>query len=124
MSIANMTPEQRAVALEKARIAKAEKSAEWRANAHLLQNSFADAGYWRKLASKFNVRMPGDTTPGAELRIVRRAMKRLEITPQEVRDSFGGDVKHLHAMNPTWPAYALIGLLLEMKQEKVGGGDD
>lgn len=115
--IANMTPEQRAAALDKARIVRAEKTATWKANAHLLKSDFSDSAYWHKLASKFKVRMPGAHVPGSEFKVVRKAARKLGIEPAEIRDAFGGDVKHIHAMNPKWPAFAIIGLLLEMAEE-------
>lgn len=118
MSIANMTAEQRQDALNKARIARARQSEEWKANAHLLKQDFADAGHWARLASKHQIRMPGANVPGSELRFIRRAARKLGIEPQEIRNAFGGDFKHIHTMNPTWPAFAIIGLLLEMAEEK------
>ena len=114
--IANMTPEQRAEALDKARIARAEKTAAWKASAHLLKSDFSDYAYWHKLASKFKVRMPGPHVPGSEFKAIRKAARKLGIEPAQIRDTFGGDVKHIHAMNPTWPAFAIIGLLLEMAE--------
>lgn len=114
--IANMTPEQRAEALDKARIARAEKTAAWKASAHLLKSDFSDSAYWHKLASKFKVRMPGAHVPGSEFKAIRKAARKLGIEPAQIRDTFGGDVKHIHAMNPTWPAFAIIGLLLEMAE--------
>jgi hypothetical protein len=114
--IANMTPEQRAEALDKARIARSEKTAAWKASSHLLKSDFSDSAYWHKLASKFKVRMPGTHVPGSEFKAVRKAARKLGIEPAQIRDAFGGDVKHIHAMNPTWPAFAIIGLLLEMAE--------
>ncbi|MGL4754798.1 MAG: hypothetical protein ACRCXB_20705 [Aeromonadaceae bacterium] len=125
--IASMTPEQRAAALEKARIARAEKTAAWKASAHLLKSDFSDSAYWHKLASKYGVRMPGVHVPGTEFKAIRKAARKLGIDPSEIRDTFGGDVKHIHAMNPTWPAFAIIGMLLEMADGKaleVGGNGE
>lgn len=116
-NISNMTPEQRQAALEKARIARAEQTERWKAGAHLLKSDFADSGHWHRLASKHKVRMPGAHVPGNEFRFIRKAARKLGIEPQAIRDAFGGDVKHIHAMNPTWPAFAIIGLLLEMAEE-------
>lgn len=116
--ITNMTAEQRAEALDKARIARAEKTAELKANAHLLKSDFADSAYWHKLASKFKVRMPGAHVPGSEFKTIRKAARKLGISPSEIREIFGGDVKHIHAENRTWPAFAIIGLLLEIAEER------
>lgn len=125
--IASMTQEQRVEVLEKARIARAEKTAAWKAAAHLLKSEFSDSAYWHKLASRFKVRMPGAHVPGSEFKAIRKAARKLGIEPAQIRDAFGGDVKHIHAMNPTWPAFAVIGLLLEMAEGKaleVGGNGE
>lgn len=116
-SIANMTTEQRAEVLAKAQEARAEKTRIWKENASKLRKSFADSNHWRKLASKYGVRMPAEYVPSDEFKPIRKAMRKLGIDPQQVRDAFGGDVKFIHAMNPTWPAYAVIGLLLEIRDE-------
>lgn len=119
--IANITPEQRAEALEKARIARAEKTAAWKESAHLLKADFSDSAYWYKLASKFKVRMPGAHVPESEFKAIRKAARKLGIEPSAIRDAFGGDVKHIHATNPAWPAFAIIGLLLEMAEAVENG---
>lgn len=125
--IANMTPEQLAAALDKARIARSEKTSAWKASAHLLKSDFSYSAYLHKLASKYGVRMPGAHVPGTEFKAIRKAARKLGIDPSEIRDTFGGDVKHIHAMNPTWPAFAIIGMLLEMADGKaleVGGNGE
>lgn len=71
----NITDAERAELLEKARVAREEKKAKFLANAHTLKRDFSDKNHWRKLASKFGVRMPADYVPGTELKLVRRAMK-------------------------------------------------
>lgn len=116
--IASMTPEQRAEVLAKAQAARAEQTARWKASAHLLKSDFSDSAHWHRLASRYGVRMPGPHVPGGEFRFIRKAARKLGILPQQIRDAFGGDVKHIHAMNPTWPAFAIIGLLLEMAAER------
>lgn len=113
-----LTPEQRQEMLEKARIAREEYRERMLLQAHLLKNDFKDKPYWRKLASKHGVRMPPDYIPGSEARYLRRAMKRSGVSPDTVREAFGGDVKFLARTNPTWPAYALIGLILELADEQ------
>lgn len=114
--LADLTEAQRAELLEKARAARDERKALFQSQAHLLKNDFADKPYWRRLCSKHGVRMPADYVPGTELRLVRKAMKKAGVTPDQVRDAFGGDVKKLQRENPAWPAFALIGLILELAQ--------
>lgn len=116
-SIANMTPEQRKEALALAAHAKAEKTRIWKENAWKLRQTFADAPHWRKLASRFGVRMPSEWVPGDEYRPIRKAIRKLGISPEQVRDTFGGDVKFIHGKNPTWPAWAIIGLMLEIAEQ-------
>lgn len=114
--LSDITEAQRAELLEKARIAREERKALFQSQAHLLKQDFADKNHWKRLASQYGVRMPADYVPGTELRLVRKAMKKAGVTPDQVRDTFGGDVKKLQRENPSWPAFALIGLILELAQ--------
>lgn len=116
-NLPELTEAQRAELLEKARAAYDERRALFQSQAHLLKNDFMDKPYWRRLCSKHGVRMPADYVPGTELRLVRKAMRKAGVTPDQVREAFGGDVKALQRDNPTWPAYALIGLILEIAEE-------
>jgi hypothetical protein len=63
--------------------------------------------------------MPSAYVPGSELRLLRRAAKRAGISGADMRDAFGGGVAHLHELNPHWPAFALIGLILEIWLKKL-----
>lgn len=114
--ISDLTDEQRVVFLEQARKAQEERRALFISQAHLLKQDFLDKPHWRRLASKHGVRMPADYVPGTELRLVRKAMRKAGVTPDAVREAFGGDVKKLQRENPTWPAFALIGLILELAE--------
>ncbi|EPS4832781.1 hypothetical protein ACVFDQ_002758 [Enterobacter hormaechei] len=57
--------------------------------------------------------MPAKYVPGSELPRLRKAAKRLGLTNDNLREHFGGGLSHLHQCNPDWPAFALIGLLIE-----------
>lgn len=103
--------------LRMAKIAYALKIEGWKENAHNLKQDFADKAYWRKLASKFQVRFPSDFVPGTEFKAARKAMRKCGVTPDQIRDSFGGDVRHIHTCNPNWPLFAIIGLILEIAEE-------
>lgn len=116
--IANMTDSQRREALELARAARKQKTEQWKANAHLLQQKFADAAYWQKLASKFGVRVPSAYVPGYEMKPIRKAMRKLNITPAVFAEVFGGNIKSFQSNNPRWPAFAIIGLLLEIAEQR------
>jgi hypothetical protein len=65
--------------------------------------------------------MPGAHVPESEFKAIRKAARKLGIEPSAIRDAFGGDVKHIHATNPAWPAFAIIGLLLEMAEAVENG---
>lgn len=115
--LTDITEAQRAELLEKARIAREERKALFQSQAHLLKNDFMDKPHWRRLCSKYGVRMPADYVPGTELRLVRKAMRKAGVSPEKVREAFG-DLKALQRDNPDWPAYALIGLVLELVEEQ------
>lgn len=113
----NMSPEERAEMLCRAREAREEKKAAFIANSHNLKSDFADKNHWRKLASKFGVRMPADYVPGTEVKLARRAMKRCSVTPDDVKQSLGMDIKAFAEQNSTWPAFAIVGIVLEIGDE-------
>ena len=113
----NMTKEQRAESLAKAQAARTERRAEMIANQHLLKQDFADRPHWQRLASAFGVRMPSDYVPGTESKAVRKAMRKCGVTPAQVREAFGCDVGTFARHNPAWPAFAIVGLILEIANE-------
>lgn len=100
--------------LEAARIAREAKKAKFLALAHLLIPSFQDAGHWARLASKYSIRMPSKYLPCSELKYARRAVRKLGIDYPAVFDE---PLKLFPQLNPTWPAYAHIGLILEAADE-------
>lgn len=95
-----------------ARLAKVQA---WKDNADL-KRDFSDAGYWRKLAAYYGVRLPPWYVPGSELKYLRRAVAQTGLTQEMLRDGFGGGVRLLQQNNPNWPAFALVGLLLELAE--------
>lgn len=115
----NMTHEQRAAALAAARTARLAQVTRWAESAHLLRQDFADRGYWLKLAASFGVRMPNTNAPGTETRALRKAMRKCGVTGADLLAVFGNaNPAHLAADNPTWPAWALVGLILEVAAGK------
>lgn len=114
--IANMSPEQRQAALEKARQSKAAKAAHREANKHLLKLDYLDAGHWASLASKFGIRMPS-SEEAVDTSCIRKYLKRAGIDVAVFNDhytSMGFFVKN----NPLWTKYAAAGLILELKENK------
>lgn len=113
----NMTQEERTEMLEKARAAREKKKELFISESHLLKSSFADKNHWRKLASKFQVRFPADYVPGSEVKLSRRAMRKSGVSPEIIKDRLGMDIKAFAEQNSTWPAYAIIGIILEIADE-------
>lgn len=114
MAIADLTPEERAVLVERAQLARQQKIAAFKAKAHLLEKDFEDMPHWRRLARRFKVRMPPSYMPCSELKYARRACKRVGLNYVEWFDE---KLRDFPRNNPTWPAYALVGLILEAAAE-------
>lgn len=113
----NISDEEKAALLLKAREAREAKKAAFIANSHLLKSDFADKPYWRKLASSFGVRFPADYVPGSEVKLARRAMKKCGVSPDDVRQSLGMDIKAFAELNSTCPSFAIVGVILEIGEE-------
>jgi hypothetical protein len=117
--LGNLTPEQRAEALEKARIAREEKK---KAGEHLKQD-FLDENYWRNLGSRLGVRLPASHIPNTETKYLKRIATKLNIDLKEyLEDSGCTTLKKLVALNSSFPAYAEVGLLLEWHNERMNCG--
>lgn len=117
--LANLTAEEREAMLIRAREARLAKIAAWRAKEHLLEQDFgSDLTHWRRLARRFGVRLPAAYIPGVDgLKYVRRAIKK---TGVDFVGACACGIKEMARINPTWPAYALVGLVLEQAYEEAG----
>lgn len=94
---------------------KREASKEW-AKENLIQN-FSDETYWRSLSSDYYVRMPLRQAP-PEPKYLKRAAKKLGMDINEFISSTGfSTLKQFTTANSKWPAYALVGLILEYHHE-------
>ncbi|WP_345759938.1 hypothetical protein [Escherichia coli] len=124
--ITNMTPEERAAAREKAREIQNQRHTEWRANANKLKTDFSDKGFWHRAARHYGVTMPGHHVPGTYIPPIRRAMKKMGLLkPGEgfakaFRETIDEEYRTFLSNNPDWPAFAIIGLLLECALERDG----
>lgn len=82
-----------------------------------LRLDFADATHWRELAAAAGVRLPAwyvRSTSGG----IRKFCTRLNLSQSVIEDATGcSSYKQLAALNPTWPLFAVVGLLLEMAAE-------
>lgn len=108
-----MTPEMAA----QARAAREAKAAAFKAKQHLLIPKFLDERHWKRLASHFGIRMPASYLPCSELKHARRAIRRLGF---DYVEWFEERLTVFPKLNPDWPAYAHIGLILEAAAEKAG----
>ena len=114
MSLLNQTPEQRADALAKAKAARELL----KANAHLYKQDFVDLPYWRTLATKHKITMPTYYQP-ADAKQGRKCLKKLGKGSEWLSENMGLiNAGKFFEMNPTWPAYAFMGLCLEQVEEE------
>lgn len=124
--VSNLTDEQIAIRMEKARETQRLRRAEWAANAHNLKTDFSDKGYWHRAARHYGVIMPGHHVPGTYIPPIRKAMKKMgllkpgETFSKAFRETIDEDYRTFTANNPDWPAFAIIGLLLECALERDG----
>lgn len=113
-----MTPEYRLLVQA---AAKAKREAQMAYATENLRREFADTQHWKTLAAKYGVRLPAWYMPGFELKYIRRACRRLNMGSAGMQDATGFiRAEDFAAANPTWPAFALVGLLLEHKDSTQG----
>lgn len=111
----NITKEERALMLEKAKAKRDEKK---KAGESLRQN-YADENYHRSLASQLGIRMPASYLPNTEVKYLKRAAKHLGVDIKEYLADCGcTTLKQLANMNPQMSAVEEVGLFLEYVKEK------
>lgn len=114
MGLKDLTPEQRQQALAAAHAA----TAALRASAGELKHDWADAEVWADLARDRGLRLPPQylrPTPP----MIRRWCRKLGLSAREFCE--WGGYTHLEdfaRLNPRWPLYALVGVLLEYADER------
>ena len=97
--------------LQKARIARAAKTAARRAST--LRQDFDEADWWLELASKAGLRLPAWGEPLTPT-IIRTWCRKVKIAVKDYLEWAGeSTVQDFHKANPEWPARAWCGLLLE-----------
>ena len=107
-----MTDEQRQEIKDK-RIADQEYAKEH------LKVEYADQKYWSDTASKYGLRLPGWWIPSSEVKYIRRACKKLNIDINDFTESTGfSNLNQLAENNPSWNAVAMVGLVLEFKENR------
>lgn len=111
----NLTKEERALMLEKAKAKREEKK---KAGESLRQN-YADENYHRSIASQLGIRMPASYLPNTEVKYLKRAAKHLGADIKEYLADCGcTTLKQLANMNPQMSAVEEVGLFLEHYKEK------
>jgi|SRR3990172_12519365 len=116
MSLAHLTPEQRADALASAR-----KTVEdLKARVGELKQDWLDDAVWLDLAHERGLRLPvGYLRPTPTL--IRRYCRKLKVPIREFL-TWGGykTLEDFERFNPRWPLRALVGVLLEYVEERDG----
>lgn len=114
----NLTTEQREELREKSRLTKEAKK---EAGKDLFQDFGDDLTHWRSLASEAGIRLPASYLPNSEVKYIRRVANKLGIDMQEYLEACGvTNLKALARLNPNFPIYVEIGLLLEYWDENKG----
>lgn len=85
-----------------------------------LKLDFADTNHWRTLAARYGVKLPVWYRKGSELKYLKRALRILGYGTADVADATGfTTLREFAASNPTWPAFALVGLILEHRDSTI-----
>lgn len=112
----SLTDEQKAQLLVDAQAARKAKAAERDANAHLLKTEYLDSNHWATLASKYKIRMPHQNEK-ASVKVIRKYLKKAAVDVETFNEHYTG-MKYFVENNPRWTAYAVAGLVLEIKEHK------
>ena len=82
-----------------------------------LKTEYMDQKYWAEKASEYGLRLPGWWIPSSEIKYIRRACKKLNIDINDFIESTGfSNLSQLAANNPTFTALAMVGLVLEFRE--------
>lgn len=111
MTHLQMTPEDRLKFQAQAALTK-EANKKWAEEN--LRNDFADENHWRMLSQEYSVRLPQWYIPCTETKYLKRALKKLNLDSSWWTDQTGcSNFKEFSDMNPKYPAYACVGIILE-----------
>lgn len=112
----DFTPEERAAMLEVARKSKEDK----KAAGQFLKKDFLDEQHWRKLASSVGFRLAAGYISCSETKYAKRLLKHLGRDSKWFTDLCGfRKMEEFYQNNPSWPAYAMQGIILEAHFEEV-----
>lgn len=119
MAFGEMTVEQRAANLVKARQARINKALALEENAKNMKTVYVDEAHWEDLARKHKVkRLPLRLEP-ATAPLIRKWCTKLKV-PLEVFEEHYTSTTYFVKNNPKWTIFAVVGLLLELKDELEG----
>lgn len=109
--LSNLSDDERLLMRQKALESVEKEKAD---NAHLRQD-FADKGNWGEMASEVKLRMAPYYKASDTVKYFNRALKAVGKDRAWWTEQTGfKNPKEFYAANPTYPAYALQGLVLEM----------
>lgn len=114
MAFGDMTAEQRAENIERARLARIATAEYNKANEHLYKLEYLDSNHWQELASKYKVRMPAYNEP-ASVKGIRKMMRKTGIDNDTFKEHYTS-VEYFVKNNPKWTLAGVTGLLLEIKE--------
>lgn len=109
-----ITEQEKKERAEKAIIGRSQKIAA----GELLKQNWLDEPHWRRLASKFNVRLPLAYNSNSEVKYLKRIMKAVGCDYKDYLEACGyTNLKQFHKDNPLTPAFAECGQFLEYWDE-------
>jgi len=115
MTVINMTPEQRAENLQKAHESQARQKQH--ADEHYRQIPKDDLDAWKRLAEEYGVRLPNQVQAPTP-KLLRRVLRQLSLRERDFKEMTGLEsLDNFIELNPTWSGLAVVGLLLEYKDD-------
>lgn len=80
-----------------------------------LKQSFTDTAHWRELAAAAGIRLPLWYLPATSSG-VRRYSEGMGLSLEQIADATGcKSFRTFALLNPNWPLWAVVGVLLELK---------
>lgn len=116
-----ITPEERAAMVERSKQAKKDQKEYAEAN---LKLDFMDEPEWRRMASKVGFRLATRYAPSTNPKYIRKLLRHLGKDSSWLEEHTGcKNSMILATMNPTWPAFAVQGCILESYLSELENGN-
>lgn len=114
-NLPTLTPELRAEMQEKARIVREEK----KEKAKGYKQEYMSKNHWAELCSKYKMKMPPYYAHCSETKYLRRAIRKIDKRHiHDYPEAMGcKSLKELVGCNPSYTAYAVLGLYLEWVED-------